>query len=441
MKESGIIQAIKEASKNSSNPTEILNSQVSPSKPEEKLLSILSTSNEIKADMFTAGLTIGDLIYDTLRLDPNVIEAVDFARTEDLGNLFKFSVYADRLKELSESTFEGHIDNLKGYVGERFVAQQLQSAGMEVEFPDDSNQAGFDLLVNGDTFQVKCVTDKSSILEHFDKNPDIPVFVNQEVMPSLDGAPNVYPVDGFSLQSIEDSTRETIESGGEVLDFEIPLIALSVAIGKNGYMIWNGKTDIKHGAINVAYDVVGGWAGGEIGAFSLAFFGSLLAPYAVVVGGVVGAVAGGIYGRRLSSKVKRLVHTRKEEEIAEEALKEFISESYDASEKSKDIFEKKLQTLIHNLDQKGPDIDFLTKYANKRISSERKYLKDKIQKLSKSRKNPRILDTQSEDILIAGLNGISLSLRAKVHPHSVKSAMDNLMESLNLVKEKREKLL
>lgn len=440
MREGGILKIIRELAEQSSNPIDILNSQVNPSKPEEKLLSILSNSNVSKTDITIAGLTVGDLVYDTLRLDPNVIEAADFARTEDLGNVFKFSVYADRLKDLPGASYEGHIDNLKGFVGERFVAQQLQSEGMEVEFPEDPNQVGFDLLVNGDTFQVKCVADDSSILEHLGHNPDIPVYVNEEVASSLEGVPNVYPVDGFSLKAIENSTRETFDSGDDVLDFEIPLIAISVAIGKNTYMMWNGKTDFKYGAINVAYDVAGGIVGGEIGTSSLIYFGSLLGPYGAVVGGLVGAVGGSLYGRRLFSKTKRVIHTRKEEELAEKALREFISQSYIASKKSKRIFDTKLQTLINNLDQKGPAIEFLAKYAKKRISGERRYLKDKIQQLSIMRTNPRILDAQSEDILIAGLNGISLSLRAKVHPHSVKIAMDNLMESLQAVKEKREKL-
>lgn len=440
MKDSGIIGRIQRLNRQSSNPIDILNCQVNSSKPEEKLLSILSNPKDIKTDLSIAGLTIGDLIYDTLRLDPNVIKAADFARVEDLGNVLKFSVYADKLKNLPELSFEGHIDNLKGYVAERFVAQQLQSEGMEVEFPEEPNQEGFDLLVNGDIFQVKCVADKSSILEHLDNNPDIPVFVNQEVIPSLEGVPNVYPVDGFSLQVVEDSTREAVESGDEVLDFEIPLVALSVAIGKNAYMMWNGKTDLKHGAINVAYEVTGGIVGGELGTSSFAYFGSLLGPYGIVVGGLVGAVAGGIYGRRLFSNVKRYIHTRKEEELAEKALKEFIRESYYTSKKSNKIFEKKAETLIYNLDKKGTAIQFLTNYAKKRIRNERKYLKDKIQQLSICKENPRVLEAQSDDILIAGLNGISLSLRAKVHPYSVKSAMDDLIESLKAVKDKREKL-
>ena len=49
-----------------------------------------------------------------------------------------------------------------------------------------TNQAGYDLLVNGEEFQVKCVADISSVSNHFEKYPDIPVFINEEISLSLD---------------------------------------------------------------------------------------------------------------------------------------------------------------------------------------------------------------------------------------------------------------
>ena len=210
MEELSIIERIKDATKESNNPSEILSQPLNPSKPEEELLSILSSSDETKADLSFAGLTLGDLIYDTMRLDPRVVEGIDFAKTEDLGGLFqlKFAANYDTLKDIAP----GEFTRLKGYVGERFVASELQSQGMEVEFPPDPNQAGYDLLVNGDEFQVKCVADISSVSNHFEKYPDIPVFINEEIFESLEDMPNVYPVNGFSLEAVENSTRETIEA-------------------------------------------------------------------------------------------------------------------------------------------------------------------------------------------------------------------------------------
>lgn len=440
MKEIGIIERIKELSKTTSNAQDILNSEVNPKNPEERILSILSTTKETKADVAYVALTIGDLVYDTIRLDPDVIRATDFARAEDLGNIFKFSAYAERIKELPISKCEKHIDNIKGYVGERFVAQQLQSEGFEVEFPELSNQKGFDLLVNGEPAQVKCVAEKSSVLDHVEKYPDIPVFVNEEVALSFEGEPNIYPVEGFSMDKIEAATRESIETGDEVLDFEIPLIALTIAIAKNAYYILNAKTDFKHGAINIAYDVAGGYAGGEIGSTSLATLGSALGPYGTIVGGLIGAITGAVYGKQTLTKVKRVVHTRKEEERVEKALVAFLKESYNSSEKSQTIFEKKAKVLNDNLGKKGSVLEALSDFTNKRVKSERKYLQDKRKQLSRAIKHPRELDNQTNDILVAGTNGMTLALRAKVHPHSVTGAMDNLVDSLELVQEKRSKL-
>ncbi len=435
-----IIDRIKEVSKNTDNPSEVLDKTITESTPEENLVSILTKSSEAKADLTFASLTIGDLVYDTLRIDPQVVESIEFARVEDLSNVFKFSLYANDLQGLPEASLEGHIDNIKGYVGERFVAEQLQSQGMEVEFPEDPNQEGFDLLVNGDQWQVKCVADKSTVLEHLDKNPDIPVFVNEEIATSLEGVPGVYPVQGFSLESIESTTRESIAAGDELLDYEIPFIAIAVAIGKNGYLMLNGKTDLRHGAINTVYDSSGYYVGGEIGSESLALVGALLGPYGIVVGGLIGAIGGGIYGRKIFSKVKKFIHTTNEEELLEKNLTEFLKKSYESSLKSKRIFENKVSLLINNLNNKGKDMKFLGDYADKRVFHERIYLDDKINKLKESIGNPRLLDPTSEDILIASINAITLSLRAKVHPHSVRLVMDNLVSSMKLLLDKRSKL-
>ena len=440
MKDINLTGRIDELLSKSKNLGEILDAPVSPYTQEEKLLSILKVSDEGKTDIAFAGLTIGDFIYDALRVDPMVIEAVDFARAEDVGNIFKFAVYSDILEDLSITTLEGNIHNLKGYVAERFVAQELQSEGMEVEFPKDPNQEGFDLLVNGDPFQVKCLADQTGVLEHIERFPNIPVLINEELANSLEDVPNVYPVPGLTNEGIETATRDSIEAGEEILDYEIPFIAISVAIGKNVFSILNGKTDLKHGSINVAYDVAGGIAGGELGSSGLALCGSLLGPYGTIVGGITGAIIGSMYGRRIVSKIKRKIHTLKEEERAESALREFVRKSYVSSKKSQKIFEKKAKLLLDGLLEKGNDMEFLTNYVKKRLNHERRYLKDKIQQLSKFRKYPRSIDPQTNDILVAGINAITLSLRAKVHPYSVKEPMDDLMDSLKTVQEKKAKL-
>ena len=152
---------------------EALNKPIQETSREQRAASVLSS--ETQAAM---GITFGDLIYDIVRIDPTIVEAADFARAADLSEIPSFVHFADRLSELPASTFDGNISQIQGYVAEHLVAQSLRSQGVEVEFPKSSSQAGYDLIVNGTQFQVKCLSSPSGVNEHLVKYPDIPVFVN-----------------------------------------------------------------------------------------------------------------------------------------------------------------------------------------------------------------------------------------------------------------------
>lgn len=440
MKKKNIRDLIRHISETNDSSSAILQSPLSTSEKENRIRTLLVNPGTA-SDISLTGLTIGDLFYDMLRVDPDVIKGIDFARAEDIGDLFKFSVYSDKLSSLTEDSFEGTIHNLKGFVGERFVAQELSAAGMEVEFPDNPNQEGFDLLVNGQPFQVKCVADESAVYDHFERYPDIPVFANEEIASSLEGVDNVYTVKGFSLSEIENSTRESIESGVEILDCEIPLIVTSVAIGKNAYYMLNNKTDMQSASVNVTYDIAGGLVGGELGSSTMSLLGGLLGPYGIVVGGVIGAIGGATSGRRLFSRIKKIFHSRKEEKLAWIALQDFIKAAYNSSKKSRAIFEKKTGKIEDNLKNKTGVAANIEEYVIPRIKEERKYLNDKIKKLYDFKDKPENLDYVNCDILVASINAISLSLKAKVHPAAIIDSVDNLTESMKILQEKRSKLL
>ena len=118
-----------------------------------------------------AGLTLSDFIYDMAAIDPRVIEATDFARKADISDVFQFSLFAESLRGLSEASFRGHHANLTGYTAERLVASQLVKDGHVVEIPDSASQPGYDLLIDGNEFQVKCVEPR--LLRIY---PDLPGF-------------------------------------------------------------------------------------------------------------------------------------------------------------------------------------------------------------------------------------------------------------------------
>lgn len=197
---------------------------------------------------------------------------------------------------------------------------------------------------------------------------------------------------------------------------------------------------MKHRVINIAYDTTSGLIGGKIGSTGMSLLGSLLGPYGVAFGGLVGAIAGGIWGRRIVSRVKKFIHTRIEVERAEAALKTFLNTSYESSKESGKNFEKKANALINGLTKKKRKFKTFAAYVQKRLIHERRYLRDKIRQLSRARKNVYLLDPESRDIIVAGVNAISLSLRAKVLPLSVKAPMEELINSLESVKDKRNKL-
>ena len=106
------------------------------------------------------------LIYDLVRIDPEIVEAADFARSADLSDLPSFVQFAETIVGTSAEKFEGNVSQLQGYVAERLVAQTLRAQGAEVQFPEASNQAGYDLIVNGDRFQVKNLSSPGGVHEH-----------------------------------------------------------------------------------------------------------------------------------------------------------------------------------------------------------------------------------------------------------------------------------
>jgi hypothetical protein len=218
-----------------------------------------------------------------------VLSAADFARAEDLSDVFKFGVFAERIQGLETGAYAGNITQLQGYVTERLVALHLQSAGYEVEFPETPNQPGYDLLVNGQPHQVKCLADSQGVYEHLERYPDIPVLVNGELAGELEGIDGVVPVSEITHAGVMAATESSVQTGAEILDFEVSLIAAAIASGRNLGALIKGKTGLAAALQNVAADTAGravfGVAGSEMGAW----MGLVLGPYGAVVGGLVGA--------------------------------------------------------------------------------------------------------------------------------------------------------
>src|SRR5690606_29201946 len=130
----------------------------------------------------------------------------------------------------------GAVSNLKGYVSERVVAARLVEQGHLVEFPETSNQAGWDISVDGTEFQIKDLDDLSGLHRHFvEKGYDFPVIANAELAEKLDGysgddlpdwAGQVHFVEGYSNGVVEHVTRSSLDAGDHMLHPHVPSFTL-----------------------------------------------------------------------------------------------------------------------------------------------------------------------------------------------------------------------
>ncbi|WP_431026928.1 hypothetical protein [Lysinibacillus sp. LZ02] len=262
----------------------------------------LFKKQEHKETAIISSLSAGEFLYDYLMIDPEVVVGLDFARAEDLSNLFTLSQFAGTI---DTSAAIGDMAQLQGYVAERMIAQELVAAGHDVQFPHTSNQAGWDLLVDGQPFQVKCAASKSVVEEHFEKYPDTPVYVNAELGKYYEENPLVFTSSVTREQVIAD-TKTTLYYADDLLDFQIPWIAAGVSAFYNTKRIRNEGIMLSTAARNVVADtasratlaVAGKTALGAVGAVVLPGAGAIVFP-------VIGAYVGMSQGYRVSHRIKR----------------------------------------------------------------------------------------------------------------------------------------
>lgn len=216
------------------------------------------------------GITLYDAIYSISLIDDNVLQAVDFSSAADLSSFRDLSQFITASYN-GGSGLEGSLARLEGYTAEKVTATHLISQGHVVEFPETSNQAGYDLLEDGHTFQVKDTLTPGLINEHLEKYPDIPVIINSEMGAHFTGHPNVIVDPDLSHDQIAATVQHTID-GINLLDvapLHIPFITLALSSMKEVSLLLAKKTDFKTAGKYVLYDTasvgIGGAAGAKIG--------------------------------------------------------------------------------------------------------------------------------------------------------------------------------
>lgn len=270
-----------------------------PSKSENLLQGILSRSRgDVLETSAVGAMTAADMIYNVVSIDPTVLKAADFARTDDISDIFTFGAFADRIEKMAEKAQEGAENGLRGYVAEQIVAARLVENGHIVALPETSNNPGFDVIVDGNIFQVKCLADLEGLKEHFLKYPDIPVYANAELAEAIlesgeEWASKVFYVEGFDREIADLVMRVSLDAGAELGDMNVPYFAMAASSARNLYTWWRGRMPLADVPLSIIMDsgIKGGLAaaGGLSGKFlGLAAFGP---AGALVLGGALGVGA------------------------------------------------------------------------------------------------------------------------------------------------------
>ena len=401
-------------------------------------------------------LSLGDLIYDILRVDPRVAEGIDFSRKESFSNILSLSKFVkEDSANRTSSSLESLSDLYKGYSFERIVAHDIQKNGGEVEFPEKSNQPGWDLKVNGEEFQVKIQDNGIDLIEkHFVKYPEIKVITNTETAQLFYEKYPQYAhmvIDsGFTHDQTDKTVNESIEALIEISDDsnlfgsaipEILGIVSIISVWKNSKNFLAGEIDFESTLKNIAIDSAGKFGGAGIGAK----LGSFLGPLGSLVGGAFGYFIGG--GIANSYKIKN--YCNKELKEIDEKLDDYIFKCYCLMESKYQVAGKKEKILHKILKTKGKQgIELFNFFSKKRKIDDSKTLnglykfEKYLETLKKIKENKNFdnlkkfkhlakkFDTEDESSFVEFVEeAFRISKRAGIKPNFVAKELENLREA------------
>jgi hypothetical protein len=192
-----------------SNPIEFLSQPASTTTSGQRAAALLGGSDT--SDF--AAISLGDLIYDRVSIDPQALEAFDFVRPANDADIQELAVWSHRILSEPTWTSEGNVNRLQGYVFERMAALSLRQSGAVVEFPDSPSEPGWDFLVNGERVQAKCGLSPHLVGEHLARYPDIPrVVVNQDLASHFGDNAYIMPIPGVTQELVGRQLRTAWET-------------------------------------------------------------------------------------------------------------------------------------------------------------------------------------------------------------------------------------
>jgi uncharacterized membrane protein len=319
-------------------------------------------------------LTLSDIVYSAASIDPTVIKAADFTRADVLDDPLAFADFARKIHEMSPTAYTGAISNIKGYVAEQVVAAELIAQGHQVSFPEVSNEAGWDLLVDGKEFQVKCLYDTGGLAAHFGKY-DYPVLANVELAEKIppEWADKVFFVEGYNNELVTHVTEISVKAGANVFSPDVPVFTFAVSAVRNllGYQAGKVSTMqaveqiILDGSTRIGLAVAGGYAGSAIG---LLVFG----PAGALVLGATVPVLSQAQASSITGALDKLVRGDDYKQWAEE-----INQAVDASVAClEQAIEDKRQILRSKYGALGSG--GVSDYVRARIEDDARFLRESL---------------------------------------------------------------
>lgn len=261
------------------------------------------------------GMTLGEVIYDRVSIDPHALAAFQFAHKPADGDIYRLASWAHTTLVGPSGTVEGRINRLQGYVFERVAAAALRQGGCVVELPASATNPGWDLLVNGEKVQAKCGHSPNLVYEHFHRYPGIQrVVVNEELASHFQNDDRVVAIGGVTHDFIHGQTERSLHAASDMLDLSMVQFVPVLSTIRNGWAWWKGATDTTGLLQNVAVDgaarYLGVLAAGKVVGFAVTSV--LIGGWPAVLAPVFGSVAGYRGGRAVAGLLKRHVLLRSE---------------------------------------------------------------------------------------------------------------------------------
>jgi hypothetical protein len=387
------------------------------SEPTVRLRGLLSSVG-LQEDTAYGSLTLGDLLYDVIHVDPIVLQAAEFSHSHSIDGLFSFAVWAATFPASDVPSTQGAINGLEGFAAERLIGMHLEGQGHDVHFPDVSNEPGYDALVDGHPFQFKCLADVQGIHEHFARYT-YPVIVNSELASDVAGMPGVYVDDLLHRSQVREIAESSMQHGTGMAEGHVPLLSILASSPVPLYRLYRRETDLVGAVSAIVTNTSARYVGGTIGGKSAAILGgALFGPAGSVLGLSLGSIAGAAVGRN-AARIARGVLTKGDAQAVRGAAIETATLALESIPLKREAWEAKRAAVVDAT--KFGKATVIGSYIVARHDDDFVYMNDRARELARFRS-----ELQSVDPSDVWKHLLVLIKRAGIHANVIQEPLSRL---------------